>query len=66
LAINLILPGFSVTITDNHVQIGCELLRIDHLKQDGLAAAKKHGWSKERVKAYEAIIKAALALRKEP
>jgi len=60
LAINVIMNPFPVTITDNHVQIGCELLRKSHLKQDGMAAAKKHDLDKETISLYSQIIKALL------
>jgi len=49
---------FSITITDNHVQVGCELLRKDHLAKDGLAAVTKHKVDKKTVAKYRAIIKA--------
>ena len=56
--INVIMKPFSITITDNHVQVGCELLRKDHLAKDGLAAVTKHEVDKKTVAKYRAIIKA--------
>ena len=56
--INVIMKPFSITITDNHVQVGCELLRKDHLAKDGLAAVTKHKVDKKTVAKYRAIIKA--------
>jgi hypothetical protein len=58
--INVIMKPFSITITDNHVQVGCELLRKDHLAQDGLTAAKKYNLDKKTVAKYRAIIKALM------
>ena len=58
--INVIMKPFSITITDNHVQVGCELLRKDHLTQDGLTAAKKYNLDKKTVAKYRAIIKALM------
>ena len=58
--VNVIMLPFSITITDNHVQIGCELLRKDHLAQDGLTAAKKYNLDKKTVAKYRAIIKALM------
>ena len=58
--INVIMKPFSITITDNHVQVGCELLRKDHLAKDGLAAVKKYGLDKKTVAKYRAIIKALM------
>lgn len=64
--VNVALPVFHITITDNHVAVGCELLRISHLEADGKRAAKKHGWDKTRIAKYRAIIKAMLALKEWP
>jgi len=51
---------FCITITDNHVQIGCELLRKTNLSKDGMDAAKKHGMDKTMIAKYKKIVMALL------
>jgi len=34
---------FPVSVTDNHVQVGCELILKSRLLKDGLEIAKRHG-----------------------
>jgi len=62
--INCIMFPYSITITDNHVQVGCELLRLSHLAQDIKKATKEHRVSSGLVKKYQAIIKAFLIEKK--
>jgi len=61
LVINVIVCPYSITITDGHVAIGCELLRKDHLAEDGKAAIKRHSEiGKNDIAMYKTVVPALL------
>ena len=52
-----------ITITKNHIQIGCEFHTIAHWKKEIKNIGKKHGYTDKEIKATILMLKGALALR---
>ena len=55
----------NITVTDNHIIIGCQCHTIEHWKANIDRIGKDNGYSKQEVKAVKRVLNGLLSLRKE-
>jgi len=51
------LPGHNITVTDNHINIGCEQHTPKYWLENYREIGEKHNYSKENIKVYRDFIK---------
>jgi hypothetical protein len=54
-----------ITLTDNHIQIGCECHTIEHWKENIADIGKVNGYSDKEVKAVQKLIEGMLEMTEE-
>lgn len=65
LVLTVVTPKHNITITDNHITIGCENHTIEHWKKHINDIGKKHCYSEKEIKAVKKILTGLLMMREE-